>query len=104
MNIGPEPEPLPEVPEADALEQKTPVLPEGSEEPELMHPLPDDAPEADVMEQRTDVLPGGAGPAGSAGRAGFSETEAAEADLVEQALGTSFDDEDDYREGEEDIR
>lgn len=100
MNIGPEPESLPEVPEADALEQKTPVLPEGSEEPELMHPLPDDAPEADVVEQRTEVLPG---TAGSAGRAGFSETEASEADLVEQALAPTFDDEEDYREEEEDI-
>lgn len=103
MNRGPEPESLREVPEADALEQKTPVLPEVSEESELMHPLPGDAPEADVMEQRTEVLPGAAGSAGSAGRAGFSETEASEADLVEQALAPTFDDEEDYREEQEDI-
>jgi hypothetical protein len=96
MNTGQEPEPLREVPEADALEQKTPVLPEG--ESGLMDPLPDDASEADVMEQRADVLPGGAGPAGPTG---VSEADAAEADLIEQALAPSFDDEDDYREGHE---
>jgi len=99
MNIGSEPESLPEVPEADALEQKTPVLPEGSEEPELMHPVPDDAPEADVMEQRADALPS----ARSGGIADFSETEASEADLVEQALAPTYDDEEDYREEQEDI-
>lgn len=98
MNRWPEPESPGDVPEADALEQQTPLLPEGSGEPGVMDPLPDDAPEADVMEQRTDVLPGGAGPAGAAG---ILEADAAEADLVEQALAPSFDDEEDYPEGPE---
>lgn len=101
MNLGPEPESPPEVPDADALEQQTPVLPEGSDEFEPMKPLPDDAPEADVIEQRTEVLPGGAGPAGLEGVSGV---EAAEADYIEQALAPSFDDEEDYPEEPEEIR
>lgn len=101
MNIRSEPDPLRDVPEADALEQKTPVVPEGSEESELVEPLPGDAPEADVLEQRTDVLPGSTRPSEPAG---VSETDAAEADLIEQAFASSFDDdEEDYREGHEEI-
>lgn len=100
MNILPEPESLREVPEADALEQKTPIVPDGSGEFEPMDPLPGDAPEADVLEQRTAVLPGGGGPADTAG---ISETDAAEADIIEQTLAPSFDDEEDYREGHEEI-
>ena len=59
MNIGKQPEtPLDgEVPEADSLEQQTPVLPEGSVEFGAADPLPDEAPGADVIEQRTDVRP-----------------------------------------------
>lgn len=98
MNIRPEPDPLRDVPEADALEQTTPAVPEGSGELGLINPLPGDASEADVMEQRTDVLPGGARPAEPAG---VSETDAAEADVIEQSLAPSFDDEEDYREGHE---
>ncbi|WP_267277975.1 hypothetical protein [Arthrobacter sp. CDRTa11] len=94
MNIRPERETSPEIPEADALEQQTPVLPGGSEN-ELMDPLPIDAPEVDVMEQHADVLPGGA----EAGITAVAEADAAEADLVEQAMALSLDDEEDYREG-----
>lgn len=100
MNIGREPETPSEVPEADALEQQTPVLPEASEEFELTKPLPDDAPEADVLEQRTDVLPGGSA---FSRLAGASEAEAAEADYIEQALAPSFEEDDDYREDNEEV-
>lgn len=96
MNIQPESELLREVPEADALEQQTPILPEGSDDFGVMNPLPDDAPEADVMEQRADVLPDGGG---SVGIAGVSEADAAEADLIEQAQAPLFDDEEDYPGG-----
>lgn len=92
MNIGAQPEPSRETPEADAFEQQMPVLREGSEEISP-GPLPSDASEADAIEQRTDVLPGSAGPARTAEEAGL---EAAEADLIEQAQAPSFDDEDDY--------
>jgi hypothetical protein len=100
MNIRPEPEPRWHVPEADALEQKTPVVPDGSEESELMNPLPAEAPEADVVEQRAPVLPGGGRPEEPAG---VFDTDAAEADMIEQSLVPSFDDEEDYREGREEI-
>lgn len=95
MNIQPEPEAPRDVPEADALEQRTPVLPEGSEEYGVMDPLPDDAPEADVMEQHADLRPCGAG---YARISGVTEADAAEADLVEQAAVLSIDDEEEYRE------
>ena len=36
---------------------------------------------------------------GPADPAGISETDAAEADIIEQTLTPSFDDEEDYREG-----
>lgn len=94
MNIRPERETSPEIPEADALEQQTPVLPDGSEN-EVMDPLPIDAPEADVIEQHADIRPGGA----AAGIAAVAEADAAEADLVEQAMALSIDDEEDYPEG-----
>jgi hypothetical protein len=100
MNIGQDPESPREVPEADALEQQTPVLPEGSEEFELTRPLPDDAPEADVLEQRTNVLPGGSA---FTRLSGVSEAEAAEADYIEQALAPSFEEDDDYREDNEEV-
>jgi hypothetical protein len=100
MNIGQQPEtPLDgEVPEADSLEQQTPVLPEGSGEAGVADPLPDEAPEADVIEQRTDVQPGSAG---YAGIADAGEADAAEADLVEQAEAPSTDDEEDYPDARE---
>jgi hypothetical protein len=101
MNVQPEPETPSDVPEADALEQRKPALPEASEEPVGAGQLPDDAPEADVIEQRTDVGPVNSG---SLGMVGGASTEAAEADLVEQAMASSFDDEEDYPEArEEDI-
>ena len=93
MNIGSQPETPRDVPEADALEQQTPVLPEDSEGSAVLDPLPDDAPEADVIEQRTDVKPGSTGYAGISGAA---EADAAEADLVEQAVAPSLDDEEEY--------
>ncbi|WP_457965918.1 hypothetical protein M1E17_05230 [Arthrobacter sp. D1-29] len=93
MNIRPEQETSGDIPEADALEQQTPVLPDGSEN--VMDPLPMDAPEADVIEQHADVRPGGA----AAGIAAVAEADAAEADLVEQAMALSIDDEEDYPEG-----
>lgn len=92
MNIGAQPEPSGETPEADAYEQQLPVLPEGSGEP-VPGPLPQDASEADAIEQRTDVLSGGSGSAPAADHAGLK---AAEADLIEQAEAPPLDDEDDY--------
>jgi hypothetical protein len=98
MNIGPQPETPQdgEVPEADSLEQQTPVLPEGSGE--FGAPLPDEAPEADVIEQRTEVQPGSEG---YAGIADAGEADAAEADLVEQAEALSTDDEEDHPDARE---
>ncbi|MEW1812570.1 hypothetical protein AB0284_17925 [Pseudarthrobacter phenanthrenivorans] len=81
-----------EAPEADALEQQTPVLPEGSDG-FSQGPLPPEAPEADVVEQRTDVIPGTAGHAAAVHDA---QMEAAEADLVEQAESPPWDDDEDY--------
>ena len=98
MNMGSQPETPRDLPEADALEQQTPVLPEGSGEFTVMDPLPDDAAEADVIEQHTDVLPGSTGYAGIAGAAG---EDAAEADLLEQAVAPSVDDEEDYPDARE---
>lgn len=100
MNIRPEPKSLRDVSEADALEQKRPIVPDGSEESELMDPLPADAPEADVIEQRAPVLSGGGKPEESTG---VFERDAAEADIIEQSLAPSLDDEEDYREGREEI-
>ncbi|MDQ0673979.1 hypothetical protein QFZ36_001540 [Pseudarthrobacter siccitolerans] len=98
MNIGSQPEMPRDVPEADALEQQTPVLPEDSDLPAVLDPLPDDAPEADVIEQHTGVKPGSTGFTGIAGAA---EADAAEADLVEQAVAPSLDDEEDYPDARE---
>lgn len=97
MNVQPE-EIGPEVPEADALEQRTPVLPEGSGELTEMDGLPGDVPQADVIEQRTDVQPGGAG----YGRIAVTEAEAAEADLIDQATELSPGAEDEYPDAAED--
>lgn len=97
MNTGSQPEAPREAPVADALEQQTPVLPEGSEEFDLGS-LPEDAPEADAIEQHTDVLPGSTGSALTADKAGV---EAAEADLIEQATAPPFDDEEDYPDARE---
>jgi hypothetical protein len=94
MNIGSQPQ-TPDVPEADALEQQTPVLPEGSEE---FGALPDDASEADAVDQHTDVRPDSTGYAGIAGAA---EADAAEADLIEQAIAPSLDDEEEYPDAHE---
>jgi hypothetical protein len=93
MSIRPERETSPDIPEADALEQQTPVLPDGSGN-EVMDPLPIDAPEVDVMEQHADVVPGGA----EAGITAVAEADAAEADLLEQAVALSLDDEEEYPE------
>src|SRR4051812_37727416 len=101
MNIGSQPETPRDLPEADALEQRKPVLPEESEGAEgavVLDPLPDDAPEADVIEQRADVRPVNTGLAGIAGAA---EADAAEADLVEQALAPSPHDDEDYPDASE---
>ncbi len=98
MNIGSGAEAPKDVPEADALEQQIPVLPEGSEGPGP-GVLPDDAPEPDVIDQHTDVLPGRTGipwPARTTG------VEAAEADLLEQAVGPSYDDDENYPEARQD--
>ena len=92
MDTASQPEPSREVPEADALEQQTPVLPEASGG-FSQGPLPPDAPEADVLEQRTDVIPG---TAGHAAAADDTRLEAAEADLLEQAVAPQSDDEEDY--------
>lgn len=93
MDIRPQPETSPDVPEADVLEQQTPVLPEGLEDLGGTDPLPDDASEADVLEQRAEVKPG---TAGYAGIPRATEAAAAEADLVEQALAPPTDDDEDF--------
>lgn len=98
MDIGSHPETPRDVPEADALEQQTPVLPEGSDDSGLFAGLPDDASEADFVEQHMDVRPGSPGYAGIAGGV---EGNAAEADLVEQALAPPSDDEEDYPDARE---
>lgn len=100
MNVHPQPEETgPEVPEADSLEQHTPVLPDSAEELSAMDQLPDEAPEADFLEQHTSVLPGSAGYAGSDSA---GERDAAEADLLEQATAPSPEDEDEYPSALED--
>lgn len=50
MNTGSHPEVPEDVPEADALEQQTPVQPDGSGDLGLVDGLPEDAAEADVLE------------------------------------------------------
>ena len=97
MNSGSQPEAPREAPEADALEQQIPVLPEGSEELDLGS-LPADSPEADIIEQHTDVLPHGTGRGVTAEDAGL---EAPEADLIEQAVAPPFGDEEDYPDARE---
>lgn len=101
MNIRSDAQSLKDASEADALEQKALLVPDGSEEAEHLDPLPADATEADVMEQRTPLLHGG----GSLSKATrVTDTDAAEADIIEQSLASSFDDEEDYREGHEEKR
>ncbi|WP_411374133.1 hypothetical protein ACLH0K_13850 [Arthrobacter sp. MPF02] len=95
MNLGSHPEVPEDVPEADALEQRTPVQPEGSDDFGLADGLPEDASEADVLEQHLDVR---AGAPGYAALAGAAEGKAAEGDLVEQVLAPPPEDEDDYPE------
>ena len=97
MNIGPEEIGL-EVPEADALEQRTPVLPESPGEVPVTDQLPVGVPEPDFIEQRTAVQPGTAG----YDRIAATEVEAAEADLVEGAMEPSTGDEEDYPDDRED--
>jgi hypothetical protein len=97
MNIEPE-EIGPEVPEADALEQQTPVLPENSEGLTVMEQAPDGVPQADFIEQHTAVQPGSAGYDGIAA----TEAEATEADLIEGAIEPPTGDEDDYPDASED--
>ncbi|MET3922449.1 hypothetical protein [Arthrobacter sp. UYEF20] len=92
MNIQPQ-ETGPEVPEDDALEQRTPVLPENTEELPDAGRRPDDVPEADFLEQRTAVQPVSAGYDGIDAGAG--------ADLIEQATGSFADGEDDYPDARE---
>jgi hypothetical protein len=99
MNIGSQPETPRDLPEADALEQQTPVLPEGSEEFAVIDSPPDGS-EADVIEQHTDVRPGSTG---FAGMEGSALADAAEADLIEQALTPSFDDDEDYPDSHEEV-
>ena len=91
MSIGPE-ESSPEVPEADALEQRTPALPEDSRELPVREQLPDDVPQADFIEQHQTVQPASTGYDVIA----TSEAEADEGDRIEGTLGPSGDDEDDY--------
>lgn len=97
MNIEPE-EIGPEVPEADALEQHTPVLPQIEEEPMEANRAPEGVPQEDFIDQRTDVQPGIQGYDGRA----ITEAEANEADVIEQARGLSADNEDEYPEAYED--
>ncbi|MCA4131765.1 hypothetical protein [Arthrobacter sp. M4] len=91
MNTEPE-EIGPEVPEADALEQRTPVLAESTEESTVPDLLPDDVPQPDFIDQHTDVQPGSVGFDGIAA----TEAEAAEADLLDQATELPTGNDDDY--------
>jgi hypothetical protein len=94
MDIRPQPETPPDVPEADALEQQTPVQPESLGVPGETEPLPDNVSEADALEQRADTHPGGL--TGYTEMPRTTETDAAEADLVEQSLAPPTDDDEDY--------
>ena len=47
----------PEVPEADALEQLRPALPDDADEDEEPDTIPPDVPEADALEQARSVPP-----------------------------------------------
>ena len=97
MSIGPE-ESSPEVPEADALEQRRPALPEDSQELPATEQLLDDVPQADFIEQHQAVQPDSVGYE----RITASEADADEGDLIEGNLGLSDDDEDDYPSARED--
>lgn len=97
MNIEPE-EIGPEVPEADALEQRTPVVPESAEDFAVSGLSPDDVPQPDFIDQHTPVQPGGAG----YDEIAATDAEAAEADLIEQATESAADSEDDYSDARED--
>jgi hypothetical protein len=57
MNTGLPPERPRDLPEADALEQQTLILPEGTEEFTVTDPLPDEAPEADVSSNTRTCFP-----------------------------------------------
>jgi hypothetical protein len=96
MNVEPE-EIGPEVPEADALEQRTPALPESTGELTEINGLPGDVPQPDFIEQRTDVQPGSAGYE----RIAATQAEAAEADLIDQATDLSSGAEDEYPDAAE---
>jgi hypothetical protein len=52
-----EPEIGPEVPEADALEQQQPALPDDVDEDEEPATIPPEVPEADALEQARSVPP-----------------------------------------------
>lgn len=97
MNIEPE-EIGTEVPEADALEQRTPAVPESTEELTETGQSPDDVPQPDFIDQHTPVQPGGAG----YDEIAATDAEAAEADLIEQATESAADSEDDYSDARED--
>jgi hypothetical protein len=98
MSIGPE-ETSPEVPDSDALEQRTPALPEDSQEWPVTGQLPDDVPQADFIEQHKSVQPDTAG----YDRITAAGAEADEGDLIEGNLGPTGDDEDDYPDAREEI-
>lgn len=91
MSIGPE-ETSPEVPDSDALEQRTPALPDDSQERPVTGQLPDDVPEGDFIEQHQVVQPDSAGYE----RITASDADADEGDLIEGNLGPPVEDEDDY--------
>lgn len=91
MSFGLE-ETSPEVPDTDALEQRTPVLPKDSQEWTVTGHLPDDVPQADFIDQHKAVQPASADYEGVTA----SEAEADEGDLIEGNMGPAGDDEDDY--------
>lgn len=90
MSNQPEETPM-EVPEADAVEQRQPAIPDAGVDE--FNPLPDDAPEADVLEQRTPLV---STPLPDVLASDLAAEKAAEADALEQAVGTPGGDEDDY--------
>jgi hypothetical protein len=98
MSSGPE-ETSPEVPDSDALEQRTPALPEDSQEWPMRGQLPGDVPHADFIKQHKAVQPASAGYDGITA----SEAEADEGDLIEGDLAPADDDEDDYPDAREEV-
>lgn len=77
-----------EVPEADAQEQRTPVQPQGPADLPGSHPL--EAPDADYLDQQRPLMSSAGGPSARA------DSEAPEADLLEQGEELPGEEEEEY--------